>query len=65
LRIIGLSMMASPDHSIPLFHETYPGNMNDAKRFGEVVGRLKRRYQKIGAGDCKLTLVFDKTWSTG
>jgi transposase len=60
LRIIGLSMMVSPDHSIPLFHETYPGNMNDAKRFGEVIGRLKKRYQKIGAGDCKLTLVFDK-----
>jgi transposase len=53
-------MMVSPDHSIPLFHETYPGSMNDAKRFGEVVERLKRRYQKIGAGDCKLTLVFDK-----
>ena len=60
LRIIGLSLMVSPDHSIPLFHEAYPGNMNDAKRFGGVIGRLKERYRKIGAGDCRLTLVFDK-----
>jgi transposase len=33
LHIVGLSLMVSPDFSIPLIHETYPGNMNDAKQF--------------------------------
>ena len=60
LRIIGLSLMVSPDNNIPLFHETYPGNMNDAKRFCEVVSDLKQRYQKLGVGDCVATLVFDR-----
>ncbi|MDR2815792.1 MAG: IS1634 family transposase [Proteiniphilum sp.] len=60
LRIIGLSMMVSPDHNIPLFHEAYCGNMNDAKRFSEVVGDLKARYEKLGKGRCTPTLVFDR-----
>jgi transposase len=60
LKIVGLSMMVSPDHSIPLFHETYPGNTNDAKQFGKIIDRLKARYRKLGNGECKLTLVFDK-----
>ena len=52
--------MVSPDNNIPLFHETYPGNMNDAKRFSEGVSDLKQRYRKLGAGDCVATLVFDR-----
>ena len=60
LKIIGLSLMVSPDNNIPLFHETYPGNMNDAKRFSEVVSALKQRYRKLGVGDCVATLVFDR-----
>jgi transposase len=60
LRIIGLSLMVSPDHNIPLFHETYAGNMNDAKRFSEIVDNLKSRYEKLGKGDCAPTLVFDR-----
>jgi len=60
LKIIGLSLMVSPDHSIPLFHETYPGNANDAKRFADVLPYLKDRYRKLGRGDCDVTLVFDR-----
>jgi transposase len=60
LKIVGLSLMVSPDHSVPLFHEAYPGNMNDAKQFSEVVERLKKRYANLGLGECRLTLVFDK-----
>jgi transposase len=60
LKIVGLSMMVSPDHNIPLFHEAYPGNTNDAKRFSEVVILLKERYQRLGRGSCRVTLVFDK-----
>jgi len=60
LKIIGLSLMASRENSIPLFHETYPGNTNDAKRFSEVIESLKARYNKIRKGAGPVTLVFDK-----
>jgi Transposase len=60
LKIIGLSLMVSPDHNIPLFHETYPGNRNDAHQFSEIISKLKSRYKKLGKGDCEVTLVFDK-----
>jgi transposase len=60
LKIVGLSLMVSPDHSVPLFHEAYPGNTNDAKQFSKVVEKLKDRYACLGLGECRLTLVFDK-----
>ena len=60
LKIIGLSMMVSPDHNIPLFHEVYPGNTHDAQQFTNVIGKLKARYRKLGKGECNVTLVFDK-----
>jgi transposase len=60
LKIIGLSLMVSPDNNVPLFHETYPGNTNDAKRFSEVIEQLKQRYKNLGIGDCIATLVFDR-----
>jgi len=60
LKIVGLSLMVSPDHNIPLFHETYPGNTNDAKQFANIIAKLKNRYRALGKGDCEVTLVFDK-----
>ncbi|MDR1080033.1 MAG: IS1634 family transposase, partial [Deltaproteobacteria bacterium] len=57
LRIIGLSLMVSPDHNIPLFHEIYPGNTNDAKRFSEIIATLKDRASKI-CGATDITIVF-------
>ncbi len=32
LKIVGLSMMITPDCSVPLLHKTYPGNRNDTKQ---------------------------------
>jgi transposase len=60
LKIVGLSLMVSPDHNIPLFHEVYPGNTHDAQQFSNVISKLKNRYQKLGKGECTVTLVFDK-----
>jgi transposase len=61
LKIVGLSLMVSPDHNIPLFHETYPGNRNDAKQFSLVAKSLKDRYQKLNPSqDPSFTLVFDR-----
>ncbi|MDR0795956.1 MAG: hypothetical protein LBE79_07910, partial [Tannerella sp.] len=60
LKIVGLSLMVSPDHNIPLFHEVYPGNVNDAQQFSDIIGKLKNRYRHLGKGECAVTLVFDK-----
>jgi transposase len=60
LKIIGLSLMVSPFHNIPLFHETYPGNTNDAKQFFDIAEKLKNRYCNFGPQDGEVTLIFDK-----
>jgi len=52
--------MVSPDHNTPLFHETYPGNTNDAQRFFAIISKLKDGNRQLGRGDCDATLVFDK-----
>jgi transposase len=60
LRIVGLSLMVSSEHNIPLFHEVYPGNMNDARRFSEIVGPMKERYAAVCPGQDDATFVFDR-----
>jgi transposase len=60
LKIIGLSLMVSPDNNIPLFHETYPGNSNDSKQFAAIINSLQDRYFKINGKNGNTTLVFDK-----
>ena len=60
LRIVGLSLMVSPDFSIPLIHETYPGNMSDAKEFAYMANRLKKRCKALAGKDKTITIVFDR-----
>jgi len=60
LRIVGLSLMVSPEFSIPLLHETYPGNRNDAKEFPIMMERLKSRYEAITGKTSDVTVVFDR-----
>jgi transposase len=60
LRIVGLSLMVSPDFAIPLLHETYPGNRADAKEFPIMMERLKLRYESITGISSDVTIVFDR-----
>lgn len=60
LRIVNLALMVSKDFHIPLFHETYSGNIPDAREFGLVITELIKRVENIRAGSEKVTLVFDK-----
>jgi len=60
LKIVGLSMMVSPDHSIPLLYETYPGNRNDAAQFKVMLNSLKSRYRQITDKQADITVVFDR-----
>jgi transposase len=60
LRIIGLSLMVSPDCNIPLLHETYPGNWPDSKEFRIMMEQLKKRYESITGQKADVTIVFDR-----
>jgi transposase len=61
LKIIGLSLMASSDFNIPLFHETYPGNKHDSKQIISIIHKLKSRFSFINSNQRdNMTLVFDK-----
>jgi transposase len=60
LRTVGLAMMVTPDFAIPLLHDTYPGNMSDAKEFPVMVRKLKERYEAITKRSAEVTVVFDR-----
>lgn len=60
LRIIGLSMMITPDCSVPLLHETYPGNRPDSKQFCQIITKMKDRYEKMSGKPSDITIVFDR-----
>ncbi|MDR0675500.1 MAG: IS1634 family transposase [Elusimicrobiota bacterium] len=60
LKIVGLSLMVSTEHNIPLFHQIYPGNKNDATQFSDLIDKIKLRYHKLNPNDDNITLVFDK-----
>jgi transposase len=60
LRIVGLSLMVSPEYSVPLLHEAYPGNRSDAKEFPIMMERLKSRYEAITGKEADVTVVFDR-----
>lgn len=60
LRIVGLALMVAPDFSIPLLHETYPGNRHDSKEFAVMMEQLKSRYESITGKKTDITVVFDR-----
>lgn len=61
LRLIGLALLVSADHHIPLFWHTYPGNKADSTTFKEVLPRLAKRHRQwIPDAEQTITLVFDK-----
>ena len=60
LRIVGLALLVSRDFHIPLFHETYAGNLPDPVQFGSVSTKLIERVKKIQENLEAVTLVFDK-----
>jgi transposase len=60
LRILGLALLVTRDHQIPLFHHLYRGNQADAPTFRSVLGELVDRYRLFVEGVQDITLVFDK-----
>ena len=60
LRQVCLALLVSTDSHIPLFHETYAGNVHDSVEFGNVLKQLTDRYTDFAKECSDITLVFDK-----
>lgn len=60
LRLIGLALCVALDGGVPLAHQAYEGNRNDASEFPEALGLIAERLEALGLRGSGLTLVFDK-----
>ena len=60
LNLVGLTLFCTRDGGLPIIHEVYPGNVQDAKLFRDELKRLFKRLKVIGVKTEELCLVFDK-----
>ena len=60
LRQVGVALLCSRQHGIPLWHRTYGGNVADATCFSEVLPSLKQRMVDLCGDLDPLTVVYDK-----
>ncbi len=63
LRLIGLALCVALDSNIPLCHQPYEGNRNDATQFPDAIALIKTRLEALGLPRerlAELTLVYDK-----
>ena len=60
LNLVGLTLFCTKDGGIPVLHETYPGNVQDAKLFKQQIPRLLERLKRVGISPQEICLVFDK-----
>ena len=58
-KLVGLATAVTSEH-LPVFHEVFPGNENDAKLFQEVVEEMLDTLLKLGVASEDLVFVFDK-----
>jgi transposase len=63
LRLVGLALCVALDGNLPLCHQPYEGNRNDASEFPEALRLIRARLSELGLSDeqlAELTLVYDK-----
>jgi transposase len=63
LRLVGLALCVALDGNLPLCHQPYQGNRNDASEFPEALGLIRARLSELGltgAELAELTLVYDR-----
>lgn len=60
LRQVGVALLASRSHGIPLWHQTYGGQVADASLFSEVLPSIRQRLNDLKLDPDALTLVYDK-----
>lgn len=59
LRLLGLGLIVSADHGIPLLSHAYAGNKPDVTQFAGMVTGLTGRLATLGADPDEFTLVYD------
>lgn len=63
LRLIGLALCVALDGNVPLCHQPYEGNRNDASEFPHAITLIRERLGALGLADdelSQLTLIYDK-----
>lgn len=63
LRLVGLALCVALDGNLPLVHQPYQGNRNDATEFPAALALIRRRLTDLGlSGEQlkELTLVYDR-----
>jgi transposase len=60
LRQVGVALLCSRQHGIPLWHRTYGGNVADSTCFSEALSSLKQRMADLRRDTEPLTVVYDK-----
>jgi transposase len=63
LRLVGLALCVALDGNLPLCHQPYQGNRNDASEFPEALALIRTRLSQLGLSDeqlAELTLVYDR-----
>lgn len=61
LRIVGLALLVTLDHHVPLFHDVYPGNLHDSPEFASITDELVLRYRVLSEECEHVTLILDKS----
>jgi len=60
LNLVGLSLFCTQDGGLPILHEIYPGNIQDAKLFKQQIPYLIKRLKRMDIDPREICLVFDK-----
>jgi len=60
LRIINLSILCTLQFGVPVFHQTYEGNIQDAQHFKSVLNTITNRFQQMKQEIKEIVLIFDK-----
>jgi transposase len=59
-RLVNYSLLCARESGVPIMHETYAGNIQDAKKFKEIPHKIAKRLKALGRDPSNITLVFDK-----
>ena len=60
LRQVGIALLCTRDEGVPLFHQTYGGEVHDARSFADVLPTIRERLVVLGRDLQSLTIVYDK-----
>ena len=59
-RIVNYFLLCARESGVPLMHQAYAGNEQDAKKFKKIPEMIKKRLEELGYDPDTVTLVFDK-----